>query len=289
MGSGEGTGEGKGGCAACSEGCIKCARVTLIVFNSIFLAVGVGILGSGIWMQVDPNITSILQIAGGVDGGADIIRVVSYVLLAVGAFIIVVNIFGLAGASRWNQCLLATYISLIVILIAGEITVVALGFAGSQIIGDAFKSGMNAFMVNNYDDTDNALSNAWRQMQASRRCCGVDGYQDWQNLNTNWWQTSGSPNGWNWPRTCCELENVNDPNSNLVDEAACRAGTGSINTRGCYIETEYFLRIYAYAIGGALIGVFVLQCLVLTFASIVHRGLVVYETESNNVKPMMMT
>merc|ERR1711893_567008 len=63
-------------------------------------------LGAGIWLVVDPNVSSILNIAGGVTSGANIIKVVAYVLLGTGGFVFIVSLFGLIGASRWNQCML---------------------------------------------------------------------------------------------------------------------------------------------------------------------------------------
>jgi len=289
MGSGEGTGEGKGtgkgGCAACSEGCVHCARVTLIIFNSIFLIVGLAVLGVGIWLVADPNVSSILAIAGGA-GNSNIIRVVAYIFLATGGLIFLVSLFGIIGASRWNKCLLATYIAFITILICAQIAVVILGFVASREIGDALKDGMKDFIRTSYDETDNALSNSWRRLMATRECCGVDGYQDWQTLDTAWYRNTGQPTNWNWPKQCCKLQDQTNPDSNPDNETACRAGTASaVSQRGCYDQMESFLRRYVFAIGGAFIGIFLLQVLVLIFASIVHRGLVVYEYEMNNIKP----
>ena len=70
---------------------------------------GAAILGVGIWVKVDSN--SLLGILDDVDGapsGLSQLVNVSYLLIGVGAVLLVIGFLGCCGAVRESRCMLLT-------------------------------------------------------------------------------------------------------------------------------------------------------------------------------------
>jgi len=81
----------------------------LIIFSSFlpFQLAGVAILGVGIWVKVDSG--SILNFLGKIeDAPAELSQVlnVGYLLIAVGALLVVIGFLGCCGAVKENKCML---------------------------------------------------------------------------------------------------------------------------------------------------------------------------------------
>lgn len=70
---------------------------------------GAAILGVGVWLKVDS--ASLLGILNSVDGAPDELSLLengSYVLIAVGAVLVVIGFLGCCGAIRESRCMLLT-------------------------------------------------------------------------------------------------------------------------------------------------------------------------------------
>ncbi|EDM12182.1 rCG47614, isoform CRA_e [Rattus norvegicus] len=79
------------------EGCTKCIKYLLFVFNFVFWLAGGVILGVALWLRHDPQTTSLLTFYVGI-----------YILIAVGAVMMFVGFLGCYGAIQESQCLLGT-------------------------------------------------------------------------------------------------------------------------------------------------------------------------------------
>ncbi|XP_025057900.1 CD81 antigen isoform X2 [Alligator sinensis] len=90
------------------EGCTKCIKYLLFVFNFIFWLAGGIILGVALWLRHDSQTTNILYLQLGDKQAPNTFYVGIYILIAVGAVMMFVGFLGCYGAIQESQCLLGT-------------------------------------------------------------------------------------------------------------------------------------------------------------------------------------
>lgn len=154
-------------------GCYSCIKYLMFAFNFLFWLLGCAILGVGIWVRVDKNFKEYI------DGSEsfNVLYTAAYILIAVGAIIMVIGFLGCCGAIRESQCMLATFfiflfIIFIVLLGAGIWAIVQ-----KQSLKDAVEKAL-VENVRNYYEND-AAKNFMDSIQESFECCGAKGAQDY--------------------------------------------------------------------------------------------------------------
>ncbi|XP_069327921.1 CD81 antigen isoform X1 [Eulemur rufifrons] len=90
------------------EGCTKCIKYLLFVFNFVFWLAGGVILGVALWLRHDPQTTNLLYLELGDRPAPNTFYVGIYILIAVGAVMMFVGFLGCYGAIQESQCLLGT-------------------------------------------------------------------------------------------------------------------------------------------------------------------------------------
>ncbi|XP_046894018.1 tetraspanin 35 isoform X2 [Hypomesus transpacificus] len=88
-------------------GCFAFLKVMMFVFNGIIFVAGAVILGVGIWVKVDSG--SILGFIQGIQDapeGLNQLLNVGYLLIAIGALLLVIGFLGCCGAVRESRCML---------------------------------------------------------------------------------------------------------------------------------------------------------------------------------------
>uniref|UniRef100_A0A3Q3WPT1 Uncharacterized protein n=1 Tax=Mola mola TaxID=94237 RepID=A0A3Q3WPT1_MOLML len=115
-------------------GCTKCIKYMLFFFNFIFWLAGGVILGVALWLRHDSQTSNllILQFDGHQAPGTFYISV--YILIAVGAVMMLVGFLGCYGAIQESQCLLGTFFFFLVILFACEVAAAIWGFMNRDTI-----------------------------------------------------------------------------------------------------------------------------------------------------------
>ncbi|XP_060931928.1 CD81 antigen-like [Limanda limanda] len=115
-------------------GCTKCIKYMLFFFNFIFWLAGGVILGVALWLRHDSQTSNllILQFEGHQAPGTFYISV--YILIAVGAVMMLVGFLGCYGAIQESQCLLGTFFFFLVILFACEVAAAMWGFMNRDTI-----------------------------------------------------------------------------------------------------------------------------------------------------------
>ncbi|XP_041852554.1 CD81 antigen-like [Melanotaenia boesemani] len=115
-------------------GCTKCIKYMLFFFNFIFWLAGGVILGVALWLRHDSQTSNllILQLEGQQAPGTFYISV--YILIAVGAVMMLVGFLGCYGAIQESQCLLGTFFFFLVILFACEVAAAIWGFMNRDTI-----------------------------------------------------------------------------------------------------------------------------------------------------------
>jgi len=214
----------------------KCAKVLLIVFNFVFWLSGAAILGIGIWMKVDPNITKYLDIV--VPATDDpYIEYASYLLIGVGCLIFIVGFFGCCGAIKESKCMLGMYMFFMVLVLGGEVAAGALVAIYKGKITKELKGAMVKQNQMKYSVNDTVLTKAWDYMQIELQCCGTNNLQDYEN-SVYVKENEAASTGISLPASCCKLKEgstTSDPKPLNADK--CQKSPRDdqfVNTKGCY-------------------------------------------------------
>ncbi|XP_063960463.1 tetraspanin-18-like [Lytechinus pictus] len=91
-------------------------KYLLIIFNFLFLLVGVALLAVGIVVIVQTNQIDILEILDN-----PLIRNGAYLIIGLGSFIIVVSVVGYFGACMNSKWTLVIYITIILIIFIAQL------------------------------------------------------------------------------------------------------------------------------------------------------------------------
>uniref|UniRef100_A0A8C2YFT8 CD81 molecule n=1 Tax=Coturnix japonica TaxID=93934 RepID=A0A8C2YFT8_COTJA len=158
------------------EGCTKCIKYLLFVFNFIFWLAGGIILGVALWLRHDSQTTNILYLQLGDKQAPNTFYVGIYILIAVGAVMMFVGFLGCYGAIQESQCLLGTFFTCLVILFACEVAAGIWGFVNKdQIAKDVKQFYDQAFQQALMADSDSSNGKAVvRTFHETLDCCGPD-------------------------------------------------------------------------------------------------------------------
>ncbi|XP_015606314.1 tetraspanin-18 isoform X1 [Cephus cinctus] len=214
-------------------GCMsQCAKYFLCFFNFVFFVAGGAALAVGIWLIADRN--SFTNLIGKIDQteiltktDADVISMIAYILIVVGALTFVVSFLGYCGAMFESRCLLCVYGILLLLVLILQCIVVGLAFG---LKGDAEKETQNFLKstIKHYaasEDRTETVTLAWDGIMTQLHCCGVDNYEDFRD-SANWAGT-----GKRVPEACCIMEN------GLLKDSNCPLSPTMANSyyqTGCY-------------------------------------------------------
>ncbi|XP_049826004.1 tetraspanin-9 isoform X2 [Aethina tumida] len=235
-----------------------CLRTTFCVINVIFWIAGCGILGVGIWLRVayEGYATLLPQYA--------LISADSLAILA-GIITLILSFFACCGSWFQNRCMLITYFVLVVLLFIGEFLTGSMAFLYRSTLSHTLREELKTGLIHHYNVTatgPNSLVNIWDNMQTQFRCCGVDNYEDWFDIDS--WP------GHRWvPDTCCFP---------AYADKDCGKSQSSANyyPDGCYRQINVWFMQRLYIIGFVCIGVAFLQLFglvasMLLFCTISHK------------------
>ncbi|XP_017892519.1 tetraspanin-18 isoform X2 [Ceratina calcarata] len=246
-------------------GCVsQCAKYFLCFFNFVFFVAGGVALAVGVWLFADS--TSFADLVGKLDQSdilnktdADVIRVISYILILVGALTFMISFMGYCGAMFESRCLLCVYGVLILVVLILECIVVGLAFGlkgdAEQTTREFLKSTIK-YYASNVDKTE-TVTVAWDGMMTQLHCCGVDDYLDFRE-SLNWTSTDKIV-----PEACCMKEN-----GNLKDQL-CPISPSANNSYfkdGCYSALIRTIEENAAIVIGIAAGLAFIEILVIILA-----------------------
>nr|XP_010955118.1 CD81 antigen [Camelus bactrianus] len=155
------------------EGCTKCIKYLLFVFNFVFWLAGGVILGVALWLRHDPQTTNLLYLELGDRPAPNTFYVGIYILIAVGAVMMFVGFLGCYGAIQESQCLLGTFFTCLVILFACEVAAGIWGFVNKdQIAKDVKQFYDQALQQAIVDDEANNAKAVVKTFHETLNCCG---------------------------------------------------------------------------------------------------------------------
>jgi len=159
------------------NGCGKCLKYLMFIFNFLALVGGIVVMAVGIWTCVDHAYMEQLL-------GTNLYMSAAYILISTGIVVILVSFFGCLGAIKEIKCMLLTYF----IVMFGIFVTMLVG----GILGYAFHSNVKLSMrtrmyssLSEYGTT-RGTTDAWDFTQSTLECCGVEGkegYKVWVKEN----------------------------------------------------------------------------------------------------------
>ncbi|NXP26504.1 TSN1 protein, partial [Scytalopus superciliaris] len=162
-------------------GCFTFIKVMMILFNlAIFLSGGT-LLGVGIWVKVDGE--SFVDIFGALSSSVLQVVNVSYVLIVIGAILLVIGFLGCYGAQKESKCLLMMFFSVVLIIFIAEVAVavVALVYTG---LAETLLSALVTPVLKDKYGKDKTLTHIWNTTMTKVHCCGLNNYTD---FNDSFW------------------------------------------------------------------------------------------------------
>ncbi|GAB1605305.1 tetraspanin-7-like [Argonauta hians] len=219
---------------------VTCMKTLLMVFNFMFWITGITILAIGIWTKVQLYLYMELSTL--------YYKEAPYVLIGVGAVIVLVGSIGCCCTIKGNSCLLYVYSGFLVVVFVVELSTGIAGFIFKNKLEKGFQVGLRTALDNYDDQITDTSSNAIDGLQKNLDCCGINSYKDW--LNTKWSEANQNAV----PVSCCR-------NPDKCDNQIPRGNTSDIFEQGCYRKVVDFMNGNLGLIGGVILGISFFQLL----------------------------
>ncbi|NWZ34002.1 TSN1 protein, partial [Brachypodius atriceps] len=234
-------------------GCFTFIKVMMILFNlAIFLSGGT-LLGVGIWVKVDGQ--SFLQIFGALSSTVLQVVNVGYLLIALGAILLVIGFLGCYGAQKESKCLLMMFFSVVLIIFIAEVAaaVLALVFTG---LAETLLTGLVTPLLKEKYGVDEEFTKIWNITMTEVHCCGLNNYTDFNN--SYFYATHNS-----YPGQCCDTQGL--CNSTLAAEKnlgyhhLLPSSPCGCLLQGCFKQILEEIRTNAGVAGGVAAGIAALE------------------------------
>ncbi|XP_005738038.1 CD81 antigen isoform X2 [Pundamilia nyererei] len=155
------------------DGCGLFCKYILIIFNIIFAVVGFAFLGLGLWLRFSDNTRAIFHVEE-FSSSAFVMGVT--VLIALGAVMLFVVMFGDYGACNEKRCALQVFSALLAILATLVVVIGVLANIKSDEVGLRFAelyASLYALYVANQDP---GIAITLTFIHNTLHCCGVTGF-----------------------------------------------------------------------------------------------------------------
>jgi len=215
----------------------------LFVLNFGIFAAGVAVVAlASIIIHKDSTYGSLLT-----EGGVFTLPII---ILIAGLVIVIIGFLGCCGALKESACMLRTYAFIVGLMLLAEITLGILLLVYPSEAEDAIKKGMTK-EFKKYETNDEALTKTIDALQHDLKCCGVNNYTDW--LDIDWGK------GNNVADSCCKNETAGCG----IDMATATLEQANqyIHTQGCFYALKEDLKSETIALGVVLFLMAIVQVL----------------------------
>eukprot|EP00118_Oscarella_pearsei_P024925 m.307130 g.307130 ORF g.307130 m.307130 type:complete len:232 (+) comp41940_c0_seq1:2373-3068(+) len=223
------------------SGGMKIVKYLLFIFNFIFWAGGVAVLGLGIWLKIEYE--DFLEIADQDWANA------ANIMIAAGCLITLLGFLGCIGACCESRVALLIFAVLLFITFLVEIVAGILAAVYRNEVEESLTKSLTDSINNDYNSSEPTRT-AWDNLQKQFSCCGVNGSADWLDANLPI------------PDSCCETTNT-----------TCNAANPALYKTGCYTDLKSFLEDNLAAVAGVGIALAVIQLLGIIFACCLANAL----------------
>ncbi|XP_076229411.1 tetraspanin-3 isoform X1 [Nomia melanderi] len=199
---------------------MKYLKIILFTFNLLIWLAGCTVLIIGAWLLLEPSKGHLLNLFVPNATPHETINLIADSLLGLGFTVLTVGIFGCRAALYENQCILATYMSMLVALIVTELVTATVGGVMTFQILSGLEGRLISKLADEYGHeptSDIPFSHSldfaqYKVIPLQFNCCGIHGYGDYNG--TAWWRDAQiSGNRRQVPLTCCVLKNTEVKNT----------------------------------------------------------------------------
>ncbi|XP_003969648.1 CD82 antigen-like [Takifugu rubripes] len=230
------------------KGCVTATKYFLFLLNLLFFLCGGVIMGFGLWLLLD-NQSFIVVL-----NDSTAVKIACYILIAVGAFSMLLGFLGCVGAIYEVRCLLGLYFTCLLLILLAQIAAGALIYFQKEALHDETAKVIGK-VLDGYPGNNSAVEQAWDFIQRSMECCGWTSRQDW---NGNMIIVNSSmllfP---------CSCQNISVATGNISDSGFCEAQTTDwpVYDTGCASSVESWLGTNIGVVLGICAGVAVIELL----------------------------
>jgi len=237
-------------------GCgFNCLKILLFVFNFIFWLLGVAVLAVGIWSRVDTGTWETLLEDSTILNAANL-------MIAAGVIVAIIGFLGCCGAIKKSRCMLISYAVLIFLIFVLEIAAGIYTYTKKDSVQKNLEKHINTAITNSYggvSKSNEALTKSVDWFQENVKCCGITKPGDW--FGSHWYKNSNQT-AKQVPESCCIEKKTNCNSGTLIALKSAK----KIYTKGCVEAGKIFVKDHLWKIGGAAIGIGVIQLFGIVFA-----------------------
>ncbi|XP_005102916.1 tetraspanin-6 [Aplysia californica] len=146
-------------------GLLNCFKILLYIFNIVFIAVGLTLIGIGIWTAVTKVYVSFVI-------GDTLFSAASYMLIGVGVVLITVCIIGICGLMKADTRWLLIYFGFLIFCFIILLTAAILAIVFRSEVENVMADNMRKSLVKSYAK-DKEITDAWDQLQKDLQCCAI--------------------------------------------------------------------------------------------------------------------
>ncbi|XP_029102830.1 tetraspanin-1-like [Scleropages formosus] len=240
--------------------CSGFLRTVMIVFNAIIFLAGNIILGLGIWVKVESeSLVKVLWNTEDTPEGANPVFHMGYLLIAVGAVLLVMGFLGCCGAMKESPCMLLLFFVIVLLIFIAEVAGVVMIFIFNTRVEELINKLALESIREDYG-TKFDLTGLWNSIMEVLNCCGFYNYTDFTGSPFNN-MTAGR-----YPDTCCLNSPCTLENSrNAVLILHCCSELSHFNPSpsqkvpGCYPKLVDLLESNAVIVGAVATGIAALE------------------------------
>jgi len=181
------------------------------------------------------------------------------IMIAAGVFVAVIGFLGCWGAIKNQKFLLICYTALVVLVFIMQIAAGAYAYTKKDKVIASISKTMKKEVLENYGSANNAaqkaLDDAVDLLQRTLKCCGVSNATDYTK-NKKWNDANPSKV----PASCC-------------GEKGKSCDAANAYKAGCESKVKTYIKDHMWQIGGAAIGIAVVQVLGVVISIVLIRDI----------------
>uniref|UniRef100_A0A1B6E2I7 Tetraspanin n=1 Tax=Clastoptera arizonana TaxID=38151 RepID=A0A1B6E2I7_9HEMI len=180
-------------------------------------------------------------------------------LIVIGCIVFIVAFFGCCGAYKESTCMIMVFSMFLLFIFFLEIGAAVTGLVVQSKVKNIISYTINETMYEY--PTNNASALTMDMLQYELHCCGLESSSDWENVLTQYSNTSITI-----PPSCCSLYNADKECINAY-------------SNGCLPQLEFVVRESAFLIAGTATAIAILQLAGVIFACSLGKMIRFQKTE----------
>ncbi|XP_074486523.1 tetraspanin-1-like [Sebastes fasciatus] len=242
----------------CCSGFLK---IMMFIFNGAIFVAGAAILGVGVWVKVDSgSLLGLLDSVEDAPSGLSQLIYVSYLLIGVGAVLLVIGFLGCCGAVRESRCMLLTFFCIVLIIFLIEVAgaVVLLVFQGlAEQVMEHLEGEVITSIQKDYGRSE-SLTSLWNTTMTQFKCCGYKNYTDFND--SPFYNDHG---GDVYPPTCCNA---------TITVGVCNQSEATLSMMdGCFTKLLELIEDNAVIVAAVVLGIAALEIAAMVVSMVLYK------------------